>query len=126
MAFRFHQSALIVAFLAGAVPAVQAHHSFAAFDRSQQLELKGEIIEFQFTNPHCWIMVNVPQADGSTVKWTIEALSPNVLGRQGWRPSTLKPGDKVTVLVNPMRDGTRGGNLITVTLANGTVLGGGA
>jgi hypothetical protein len=126
MAMNFRASIVAAVLLGTGVPMVQAHHSFAAFDRTQQLELKGQVVEFQFTNPHCWIMLEVPQADGAVAKWTIEALSPNVLGRQGWRPSTLKPGDKVTVLVNPMRDGTHGGNLITVTLANGTVMGGGA
>ncbi len=68
-------------------------------------------------------MVN---AAGVQEEWAIEALSPNVLGRQGWHRSTLKPGDKVSVVIYPLREGKTGGNLISVTLPDGRVMGGGA
>jgi hypothetical protein len=103
----------------------EAHHSFAMFDQTKRQTLVGTVREFQWTNPHSWIQLNV-SAGGATEEWAIEALSPNVLGRQGWKRNTLKPGDKITVVINPLRDNGKGGNLISVTLANGTVLGGGA
>jgi hypothetical protein len=105
--------------------AAEAHHSFAMFDQTKRQTLVGTVREFQWTNPHSWIQLNV-QNNGATEEWAIEALSPNVLGRQGWKRNTLKPGDKITVVINPLRDNGKGGNLISVTLANGTTLGGGA
>ena len=113
------------ALLAVAGPAL-AHHSFAMFDRSKQLSLTGTVAEFQYTNPHSWIKLGVVPTGGAAQVWDIEALSPNVLSRAGWKRNTLKPGDKVTVLINPLRDGGLGGNLVTVTLPNGVVMGGGA
>jgi len=104
-----------------------AHHSFAMFDRNAQVEIEGVVKEFQFTNPHSWIQVIVTPADGGAPKeWSIEALSPNVLGRAGWKKNTLKPGDRIKLLINPLRDGNAGGNLLLVTLPDGTKLGGGA
>ncbi len=105
----------------------QAHHSFAMFDQSQQVKLEGVVKEFQFTNPHSWIQLMVVPSEGAEAEqWSIEALSPNVLMRNGWKRNTLKPGDKISVLINPLRDGKKGGNLILVTLGDGTTLGGGA
>jgi hypothetical protein len=121
---RLFLSALAGGLILGSVPAA-AHHSFAMFDQTKKLTLVGTVKEFQWTNPHSWIQVNV-QNGAATEEWAIEALSPNVLGRQGWKRNTLKPGDKITVVINPLRDNGKGGNLISVTLANGTVLGGGA
>ena len=66
------------------------------------------------------------QPDGGEEEWTIEALSPNVLIRSGWKRTSLVPGQKVTLLIYPMRDGSHGGNLISVTLPDGVTLGGGA
>jgi len=116
-------AALAVASLAG-FPA-EAHHSFAMFDRSKQTTLVGTVKAFEYTNPHSWIHMVVADS-GSTEEWQIEGLSPNVLGRAGWKKNTLKPGDKISVVIYPLRDGGRGGNLITVTLPNGQTLGGGA
>ena len=123
-ASRLFLSALAVGALAGAAPA-GAHHSFAMFDQSKRVTLNGTVKEFQWTNPHSWIQLNVANG-GANEEWAIEALSPNVLGRQGWKKNSLKAGDKVTVVINPLRDNGKGGNLISVTLANGTTLGGGA
>lgn len=105
----------------------QAHHSFAMFDQSRQVTLTGTVKEFQFTNPHSWIQLMVSPSEGADAEqWSIEALSPNVLMRNGWKRNTLKAGDQISVLINPLRDGKKGGNLILVTLADGTTLGGGA
>lgn len=103
--------------------AAQAHHAFSMFDQSRTIELKGEIKEFQWTNPHVWVQVLVPQPDGKVVEWSIEGSSPNGLRRQGWRSDSLLPGMKVTVLTNPLKNGDPGGSLVNITLEDGTVLG---
>ena len=108
------------------VQVASAHHSFAAFDTARQLTLSGVVKEFQWTNPHCWLHLEVTNAEGQLELWQLEALSPNVLGRSGWKKNSIKPGDKVTVLVNPTRDGSHGGALISVTDASGNKIGGGS
>ena len=108
-----------------AASSASAHHSFAMFDRTKRVTLVGTIKVFQWTNPHSWVQLTVAGAQGDE-EWSIEALSPNVLGRQGWKRNTLNPGDKVSVVINPLRDGSKGGNLVAVTLASGETLGGGA
>ncbi|MEO6378806.1 MAG: DUF6152 family protein [Caulobacteraceae bacterium] len=121
---RLFLSVLTACLLAGA-GAASAHHSFAMFDQSKRVTLNGTVKEFQWTNPHSWIQLNVANG-GATEEWAIEALSPNVLGRQGWKRNTLKPGDKITVVINPLRNNGPGGNLVSVKLADGTTFGGGA
>jgi Family of unknown function (DUF6152) len=108
--------------VAVALPAA-AHHSFASFDRSQRVTLEGTVKEFQWTNPHAWIQVVVPDGHGGEVEWGVECGSPNMMARTGWKGSTLAPGDKVTAVVNPLRDGGPNGSLVQITLADGTVLG---
>ena len=113
-----------LAFAGLASPAL-AHHSFAMFDQTQKVTLKGTVTEFQWTNPHAFIHVEVPAADGSKELWQIELNSPNNLKRQGWKSSSVKTGEKVTLLTYPLRDMAehKGGLFISVTLADGTVLG---
>jgi hypothetical protein len=108
--------------LAGAAQAV-AHHSFAMFDQARQVPLKGTVKEFQWTNPHAFIELSVPNAKGVAETWSVELNSPNNLKRQGWKPATLKAGDQVTVVINPLRDGTKGGLFVSVTLPDGSTLG---
>ena len=99
------------------------HHSFAMFDQTKQVSLKGTVREFQWTNPHAFIQNEVPDENGAMVLWSIEMNSPNSLRRQGWKSNLLKPGDKVTVVTNPLRDGKKGGLFVTVTLADGKTMG---
>jgi hypothetical protein len=108
-------------FLLGAGAAF-AHHSFAMFDRDKETTLVGVVEDFQWTNPHSWIEVNVLKENGSVDKWSIECNSPNNLSRQGWHSSSLKPGDKISIVIWPLRSGEKGGLFITLTLANGQVL----
>jgi hypothetical protein len=108
--------------LALGAPAL-AHHSFAMFDQSKQVTLKGTVKEFQWTNPHAWIEVAVPNAQGGSDVWGVELNSPNNLIRQGWKRTAMKPGDKVTVIINPLKDGSKGGLFNAVTLADGSTLG---
>ena len=103
-----------------------AHHSGAMFEPERRITLSGTIKEFQWTNPHAWIQVAVIGADGKPTDWSFECGSPNTLSRLGWKPATLKPGDKVSIVANPMKDGTHAGLMYTVTLADGRVLGPGA
>lgn len=103
--------------------AAQAHHSDAMFNRDEVRELSGTIKEFQFTNPHTWVQLDVAGADGQVVEWSFEWGSPNQLGRQGIRPSTFPAGKEVTIRTNPMRDGTPGGAFIGARFADGTTVG---
>jgi hypothetical protein len=115
----------IVAAASLALPAAPAlaHHSFAMFDREKTVTLVGTIKEFQWTNPHSWIQINVVSDKGVTQEWSIESLSTGTLSRQGWRPRTFQPGDKVTLKIYPMKDGSAGGSFVGATLANGQTLG---
>lgn len=118
------RSYLIVALLLGAgVPAV-AHHSFAAFDQSREVTVKGRVTEFQWTNPHAWLMVKGKTANGQDEEWSFEMISPSVLRRNGWTKNTLKFGDEVTVTANPAKNGTRFGLMLAVLDAQGHPVGG--
>ena len=108
--------------LAAATPAL-AHHSFAMFDSQKEITIQGTIKEFQWTNPHSWIQINVADTQGSIKEWSIEGASPNGLARQGWRSTSLKPGDKVSMVIHPMKNGSNGGSLMAVQLPDGTKLG---
>ena len=110
--------ALSVAAVAG--PAL-AHHSAAMFDRQKVVTLQGTVKEFQYTNPHSWLQVLVMGADGKTTEWGFEAEGPSTLMRVGIKAKTFMPGDKVTVMANPMKDGRAAGALISATKADGTV-----
>ena len=89
-----------------------AHHSFAMFDTTQTLTLQGTVKEFQWTNPHCFIQVLVRDG-GSTREWSIEMNGPADLYRKGWRPRSLLAGDKVTVKIHPIKDGSNGGSYLS-------------
>jgi hypothetical protein len=100
-----------------------AHHSFAMFDAEKKVTLQGTVKEFQWTNPHSWILLNVPNAQGVNEQWAIELGAPGGLARQGWVPKTLTPGMKVTAVIHPLKDGTHGGQFMAVTLPDGKMLG---
>jgi hypothetical protein len=102
-------------------PSALAHHSFAMFDVRNEVTVSGTVREFQWTNPHSWLQLNV-QRDGKTVEYSIELGSPNTMSRRGWRRTSFKPGDRVTVTMNPMRDGSPGGSLISAIDAQGNRL----
>ena len=105
-----------------AIPVV-AHHSFAMFDAGKIMTLEGTVKEFQWTNPHAWIVVMVADPEGPPVQWAIEMNGPTGLARDGWLPKTLTPGMKVKVVVHPLRDGQSGGQFLAVTLPDGKVMG---
>ena len=99
-----------------------AHHSFAPFDLTKEKTITGTVSKFEWTNPHSWIWVDVPNEKGGVDSWAVEGMSPNYLARRGWTKTTLKPGDKVTIAVRPLRSGENGGMFVRATLADGRVL----
>ena len=114
-------TALLLATLLIAAPGY-AHHSGAIFDHDRMVTLTGKVREFQWTNPHCWIQVTVAGAS-SQEEWSVEMGAPLQLYQAGWKPGTLKPGDEVTVVVHPARDGTHGGLFLSAIGKDGATLG---
>jgi hypothetical protein len=98
-------SAALIATSAAAI----AHHSFAMFDEEHPIELEGIVQEFKYTNPHCYILLDVKGADGKVVIWNLEGGAPSLLTRDGWSSQSLKPADQVAVTINPLRSGAPGG-----------------
>lgn len=118
--FRPLRCALAAAALAlAAGGAAYAHHSFSMFDMVKEIEIKGTVIEFQWTNPHSWIEVAVKNPQGAVEQWGIELGPPTVLSRIGWSRRLLKPGDSVTIGVHPLRNGASGGALSYIILSDG-------
>ena len=104
------------------VPAL-AHHSAAGIDRTKTLVVAGTVKEFRWTNPHSWIDIDVTDDKGATKTWSVEMTSPAFLLRAGWKSSTIKTGDKVSVTLRPFRNGDPGGLFVSVTLPDGRVMG---
>ena len=102
-----------------------AHHSFAMFDATKTVTLKGTVKEFEWTNPHSWLRVMVTDDAGTPRQWALEMGSPGQQSRVGWKPDSVKPGDQVTVQMHPLKDGSRGGQFLSVELPNGEHLGNG-
>ena len=117
-------AAAVALLVAGSAQVALSHHSFAMFDQTREVTLEGKVVEFQWTNPHAFIHIEVPAGAGAAEVWEIELNSPNNLKRQGWKSTSVKAGDQVTLVANPLRDAAKkGGLFIRVTLADGTVLG---
>ena len=114
-------AALLIATVLIGTPS-HAHHSGAIYDSDKMLTLTGKVREFQWTNPHCWIQVTVA-AEGRDEEWSVEMGAPLQLYQAGWKPGTLKPGDEITVLVRPARDGTHGGLFLSATGKGGAAFG---
>ena len=114
---------MLVVMLAGIAPLL-AHHSPAAFDRTKEVTLKGTVKDFRWQNPHTWIEVEVPDEKDKSklVVWGVELTSPTYLIRAGWKSNIIKPGDKVSVVVNPVRSGEPSGIFVSLTLPDGREL----
>jgi hypothetical protein len=93
----------------------QAHHSFAMFDNTRSITIHGPVTAYQWTNPHAYLDVDAD--DGK--HYTLEMTSPNMMSRGGWTSRTVKPGDVVTVIVSPLKDGQAGGLVLVLTLPSG-------
>lgn len=114
-------SAVAAAFVAPAF----AHHSFAMFDADKTVTVKGTVRQLEWTNPHTWLRVMVTnEASGKAEQWGFEMGPPAQQIRRGWEPDSLKPGDAVTLDMHPLKDGARGGQLVTAILPDGRKVGG--
>jgi hypothetical protein len=119
---RFLALGASLAILGGSARLADAHHSFAMFDHVNRVTLSGTVTQFQWTNPHVFIELDVPEGNGGLKHYSIECASPNVLMRVGWKFSDVKKGDKVTLLINPLKNGDPGGMLETATFADGRTM----
>ena len=101
---------------------VQAHHSFAPFDMGAQKTVTGTVKRVEWTNPHIWIWLDVPNEQGVVEPWGFEGMSPNYLSRRGWTRTILAVGDKLTIGYRPLRSGLNGGMFVSTKLADGRLL----
>ena len=115
-------AALVAAGIFGLAAPLLAHHSFTMFDMTKRLTLVGTVSSFEWTNPHSYIEIDVPDEKGELKHWSIELGSPSILMQSGWKFSSLHAGDKVTLIINPLKSGQNGGFLSEATLPNGKVL----
>jgi hypothetical protein len=104
-----------------AIPA-NAHHSQVMYDGDTEIEMRGVVEEFDWANPHTWLYVTITDESGAPSQWVFESNSTGQLTRVGWSADSIKPGDEVTVIMHPLRDGTRGGTIVAVHMPDGTVL----
>ena len=113
--------ALGLAPILAVVPAA-AHHSYTMFDMQKTVALDASVVRFKWQNPHSFIEADVA-VNGGTERWAIEMTAPNNLVQEGWKRTSLKPGDRVTIWVHPLRNGARGGSYVGVRLPDGSTLG---
>ena len=106
---KWQRSLVACGSLIAASGAAMAHHSFAMFDQDHPVLLEGVVQEFQFTNPHSFIVLSVKQENGSAQLWSLEGTSPSSLVRAGWSSKSLKAGDEIKVKMWPLRSGAPGG-----------------
>jgi Family of unknown function (DUF6152) len=119
-----HAAMAIFACIIAGAGTVMAHHSFAMFDFTNTVTIKGTVKEFRWTNPHVVLLVEAPPKEGeATTSWSIELTSPGNLTRIGWSRHSFNPGDRIELDFNPLRDGRHGGAFKKATLvATGQVL----
>jgi hypothetical protein len=115
---------MTAALVAGVAGPAAAHHSPVMFDMTKSVTVEGTVVEFSWTNPHSSIQLDVAGTNGATERWGVEMGSPNSMVRAGWKSTLLKPGDRVSVTVRPLKSGERGGMFVSIKLADGRVLGG--
>ena len=116
-------AALACALALAASRPVLAHHSAAGVDQTRSVTIVGVLKEFKWANPHSWMDIDVTDDKGQTTLWSVEMTAPAYLARAGWTSKTVKPGDKVTVTVRPMKNGDPGGLFVNITLPDGRMLG---
>jgi len=120
-------AAILLAISVLSASTVRAHHSFAPYEPNKQIKLAGVVTEFKWTNPHVYIQIDAQEsAGGETKRWLIECASTSILNRAGWRFNLIKPGDKITVIVSPLRTGEPAALLKQMLLADGSKYGNGA
>ena len=107
-----------LAALACSTPAF-SHHSYAMFDRTKDVKLIGAVKDWKWANPHTFLVLAVIDEHGGSTEWTIEGQSPQVLRLKGWNRDIVKVGDRVTVHILPLKDGSQGGQLVSVLATDG-------
>jgi hypothetical protein len=117
--------ALGLAVLLATSTVATAHHSFAPYEPDVQVRHTGKVASFQWTNPHVYIGLDVKDDAGVTKRWTIECANPGILNRVGWKWNMIAPGDEISVIVSPLRNGEPGALLKAVRLADGREFGNG-
>ena len=108
--------------LVASAPVTLAHHSYSMFDMNKTVVLDASVVKFKWQNPHAFIVVDAKAGDAAE-RWSIEMTSPNNLIQEGWKRTSLKPGDSVKLYVHPLRSGAKGGSYAGVRLADGSTLG---
>lgn len=116
------KSVVALGLLVAGAGSIEAHHSYAAFDLDKTVQVTGVVKEWRWVNPHSYVVLTVEGADGTATDAVLEANGPGYLARQGWKRDSMKAGDKITAMIHPMRAGTPGGDLVSVTLPSGQVL----
>jgi hypothetical protein len=122
MKYSFLPAVIAAVFIAAAAIPSSAHHSFAAFDVASQKTVTGTVKQLDWTNPHIWLWIDVPNEKGGADTFAFEGMSPNFLARRGWTKNTLKAGDKITITYRPMKDGANGGMFMNGKMPDGRVL----
>ena len=119
-------SLIAASLLVGVAAPAMAHHSFAMFDLDPKhvVTMTGTVKELEWINPHAWLHIMVKNKQGVAEEWSFEMGAINQLSSKGWRKDIVNPGDVVTITAHPLKDGSHGGNEITVKLKDGTILGG--
>jgi Family of unknown function (DUF6152) len=115
-------AAILFSGLSAATADAAPHHGFAVFDTASQKNITGTVREFQWTNPHTWVWLDVPNGKGGVDTYGFEGMSPNYLERRGWSRKTLKPGDTITVTYFPLKNGDKGGSFLIGKRPNGEEL----
>ena len=120
---RFQFAGAVLGAVALAAAPAQAHHSFAMFDMTKEVTVSGTVRQFQWTNPHAYIQLIAKDEQGRDVEWSMEMGAPMYLYARGWRPRSLKAGQRITVTLNPLRNGRPGGVVKDVKDADGKPIG---
>jgi len=116
-------ASLLLSGLLLASPSVYAHHSFAMFDASKSVTVNGTVKQVDYANPHVWVYLVVMNGKGQMETWGMEGGNLGGLYRMGWTKDSVKVGDKISMEVHPLKDGTLGGQIMRVTLPDGRVFG---
>ena len=114
---------VVLAFAVAMSMPLFAHHGSAAFDTGKKVTLKGIVREWVYSNPHCLLRLEVKGDDGRVVQWVAEGQAPNVVFPAGYRRDSFKPGDEVTITIEPVKNGAPLGRILQAVLADGKTLG---
>ncbi|MEO5926267.1 MAG: DUF6152 family protein [Bryobacteraceae bacterium] len=113
---------VVAGLLTGVASLALAHHSYSAFDMVELVTVTGTVKKLDWTNPHTWIWLDVVNEKGVAETWGIEGMSPNYLARRGWSRTTLKPGEKISITLHPLKSGEKGGTWVDAKRPNGETL----